>query len=295
MLRAVDALRRVLLVSGVALGLTAGLAGCVPEALKPAPMPARETARETAVRGPAPSGSDPRLDVCGNHIDAQTELHMGFIEQMLDQQLPRAAVAHLDAMSATHQALPGALYLRAEALRRAGDLDEALPVYRSLTATCLKGLGHHGLGRIAAARCDYAGAREALTIARQQRPIDPRIHNDLGYLDFIQGDYVAAESAFRTALELNARKRGRAATNLMMLLVTQGRLEEATALARELELPQRMISRWTPGQRPVNGCQPAVAEPGSATPAPTLAFPDPPDHSQSAGTPASSRRYLDEN
>lgn len=291
MLLAGNTLRRVMLAFGVALGLLSGLAGCVPEALKPAPMPARET----AAGGPPPSGSDPRLDVCGNHIDAQTELHMGFIEQMLDQQLPRAAVAHLDAMSATHQALPGALYLRAEALRRAGDLDAAVLVYRSLTATCLKGLGHHGLGRIAAARCDYAGAREALTVARQERPIDQRIHNDLGYLDFIQGDYVAAESAFRTALELNARKRGRAATNLMMLLVTQGRLDEATALARELELPQRMISRWTPGQRPVSGCQSAVAEPGSVTPEPPFVFPVPPDQSQTAGAPASSRRYLDEN
>lgn len=292
---AADALRRGWLATGLVLGLGAGLAGCVPEALKPSPMPARPPQSETAARGPSPSVSDPRLDACGNQIDAQTELHLGFIEQMLDQQLPRAAVAHLDAMSAPQQSLPGALYLRAEALRRAGDLDAAWSVYSSLTTTCLRGLGHHGLGRIAAARCDYAGAREALTVARRERPIDQRIHNDLGYLDFIQGDYIAAESAFRTALELNARKRGRAATNLMMLLVTQGRLDEATALARELELPQRMISRWTPGERPSAGCTPVAAEPAPASPAASFAFPGPPDHAQTAGAPDSSRRYLDEN
>lgn len=169
---------------------------------------------------------------CGADTDQSDELHLSLIEQMLDRNLHLAALAHLDALAPAQQQQPRARYLRAEAQRRGGQLDAAVTVYRELLGSCLAGLGHFGLGRIAAQRCAMADAQSELEQARKLRPVDARIHNDLGYVYLARGNYPLAEQEFVTAMQLTGAA-GPAVRNLLTLLVHQQRMAEADALARE--------------------------------------------------------------
>src|SRR5437870_11254475 len=117
---------------GLALLLSCGGAGCA--SLR---LPA--LGEEQASESPA---SDPH------------RLHLELIEKMLENGRAHAALAHLDALAPDEAAAPGARLLRAEALRRTGQLDAAWRIYEPLLVTEAAASAWRGLALIKAERGD---------------------------------------------------------------------------------------------------------------------------------------------
>src|SRR5437879_6271112 len=65
----------------------------------------------------------------------EPKLHLELIEKMLEGGRAHAALAHLDALGPEAAAAPAAQLLRAEALRRIGQRDQAWRVYETLLVT----------------------------------------------------------------------------------------------------------------------------------------------------------------
>lgn len=211
-------------------------------------------ARDDRARKAAAASRD-----CGAEIRESSDLHLSLIEEMLDRGLFHAALAHLDALDAKAAAAPRARYLRAEALRRGGDVAQAQAVYTGLLDTCLGGLGHFGLGRIAAAQCSLDKADRELEQARQMRPVDARIVNDLGMVRFARRDYARAAESFRTAVELT-RGEGPAMRNLLHVLVVQQQWAQAEQVARRFSVNLAEIEALREAPVPYFGCAQARAQ-----------------------------------
>lgn len=183
--------------------------------------------------------STTRRGACGEPMSATTGMQITLIRQMLDDDKPRAALAHLDSLSleATGADLAEPRLLRGEALRRTGKRDAADRIYDSLTATCLAADAWRGIARNQAARGDMATALASMRKARESRPIDAAIRNDLGYLHLLEGQPRQAEEEFLTALELSPNY-ARAARNLVMALYAQGNARQATRIAERYGIGQ---------------------------------------------------------
>jgi tetratricopeptide (TPR) repeat protein len=175
------------------------------------------------------------------------------IEEMIEQGLNHAALAHLDALEPKAREAPRAIYLRAEVQRRGGDLSGAQQTYTRLLDTCLGGLGHFGLGRIAMTRCGFDEARHELERARALRPVDARVLNDLGMVYFARGDLDAARDSFQTAVELT-RGKGPAPYNLVHVLLLQQRDQEAIDVARHFGVRQAKLLELQEQGAPDLGC-----------------------------------------
>jgi Flp pilus assembly protein TadD len=199
---------------------------------------------------------------CGAEVAEAQDLHLSLIEEMLGRGLFHAALAHLDALPAKSREVPRARYLRAEALRRGGDLAAAQPVYTGLLDTCLGGLGHFGLGRIAASQCALATAQGELELARASRPVDVRVLNDLGMVYFARGDLPAAQQSFQTAVELT-RGEGPATRNLLHVLVAQQRWSEAEQVAGRFAVNLASLEALRDVPAPDLGCAQAAQVQGS--------------------------------
>lgn len=194
---------------------------------------------------------------CGAELREGQDLHLSLIEEMLEQGLFHAALAHLDALEPKARDAPRAQYLRAEALRRSGDMSAARPVYAALLTTCLGGLGHFGLGRIAASQCELDQAQLDLEQARERRPVDARIANDLGMVYFARGDLTAAQQSFQTAVEL-ARGQGPATRNLLHVLVRREHWSDAERMARQYGVGLGEIEALREAPVPDLGCAKAA-------------------------------------
>lgn len=196
---------------------------------------------------------------CGADVRNESDLHLSLIEEMLDRGLFHAALAHLDALDAASREAPRARYLRAEALRRGGELPAARAVYAGLLETCLGGLGHFGLGRIAAAQCSLDVAEQELETARQMRPVDARVLNDLGMVHFARGNLPAAARTFQTAVELT-RGEGPSTRNLLHVLVRQQSWTQAENVARRYGMGLSDIEVLRDVPAPDFGCTHAAAK-----------------------------------
>lgn len=160
------------------------------------------------------------------------------IEQLLTDDKPYAALAQLDG---TTDASLRARYLRAEALRRVGNLQAAQAAYEGLMNTCMSGKAHHGLGLVAARQGQLAPALKHLRQARSALPTDARVRNDLGYALLLANELPGARLEFLTALDLEPGD-ARAARNLVMLAFRQGDDSQAESLARRFGLDSALTA-----------------------------------------------------
>ncbi|HEY9198940.1 MAG TPA: hypothetical protein VIR60_06205 [Gammaproteobacteria bacterium] len=168
-------------------------------------------------------------------LDSSTEVQLGLVRQMLDQDRHYAGLAHLAALDPAVQASAQARYLKAELQRHTGSDQEAERNYRELLGSCLAGYGHHGLGLLSAQR-DLAQATTELHEAARLLPTDPRVRNDLGYALLLMQDGSGARREFMTAIELGDYKQ-RASLNLMLLMLYEGDERGADRLRVRLKLP----------------------------------------------------------
>src|SRR5258706_14881586 len=114
-------------------------------------------------------------------LSAQDEprLHLELIEKMLEGGRAHAALAHLDALDPEAKAAPGAQLLRAEALRRMKQTEQAWRVYELLLVTEAAAPAWRGLALIKADQGDLATAVDWLRKARDLQPTAARYRNDL--------------------------------------------------------------------------------------------------------------------
>ncbi|WP_355662077.1 hypothetical protein [Halomonas salifodinae] len=176
---------------------------------------------------------------CGERYGGEVGVQLAMIRQQLDDERPRAALAYLDTYGFDY---PDAKLLRAEALRRIDERALADRVYEELRRTCLAADAYRGLALNAANRGVLDEALSLMQQARDRRPADARIRNDLGYLLLLGGDHPGARRQFLTALELDEGQRN-AATNLVLSLMQEGRPDEAQRMARRYGVDGALLAQ----------------------------------------------------
>lgn len=143
-----------------------------------------------------------------------------------------ASLAYADAIQQQYGSSPQVLALRAEALRKTGQLDEATTLFESLTATPEAAQAWHGLGLIAGERSEYAQAAQYLHRAAVLLPTDADLQNDLGYAQLRQGQMGQARVSLGKAIELDAAN-PRILSNMALFLWASGREQDAEALMQQ--------------------------------------------------------------
>lgn len=156
-------------------------------------------------------------------------MYRALIERMQAQGLFFASLAHIAQFENQFGASPESTLLRARAQRETGQLDQSAEAYRGLVNTPLAAPAWHGLGLIAGARSDYAGAATALAEAARRAPTDPMVLNDYGYALLRAGNVGAARLPFAQAAELDAGN-PKIIANLAVYLRVSGETTRADAV-----------------------------------------------------------------
>jgi Flp pilus assembly protein TadD len=209
-----------------------GLGGCAADAVNP--VATTNTSAE-----PEPQAR--QTDDCGS-LENADRLRLSLIQDELNADRPRAALAYFDALPEQLKSHPRAIYQRAEAWRDIADYAQARVAYRELLSGCLEGAAYHGLGLVAAADNDRAGALDKLRRARELLAADPRVRNDYGYALLLDGQLPQARGEFQTALELSAQQ-PRAASNLVLVLLVEGNEKAALHVAHTKALDAEQLER----------------------------------------------------
>ena len=203
---------------------------------------------------------------CGGEFTADQRMYLELVHKMVAQGQYHAALAHLDQLEKRTSA-PQTRYLRAEALRYAGQMHEAESLYRSLSTGCMAGYGLHGLGLLAAEGGRLEQAEDFLRQAVRERPVDAESHNDLGMVLLLRGQRQSAREEFLTAAELD-RKSLLPVENLIVLMLAEKQDEDAHRLAAQRGLNAQDLARLAErGQRLAESSNPS-GPPAASSPSP---------------------------
>lgn len=162
-------------------------------------------------------------------LSQEQELTLNLAQKTADEGRLHAALANLERLPAS---LPQARLNKARIMRSL-NRPEARALYASLVNTCLKAQGEHGLGQLASAQGRYDEALTHLRLAASLDPTSDTIRNDLGVVYMNLGRLDEARFELLTALELNEAEQ-QPALNLLTLLIYQGMLPQADALAERM-------------------------------------------------------------
>lgn len=188
-------------------------------------------ARAQADRAAADAALEPGTDALQTPA-----IHVRLIEQMQRDGLWFASLAHLDALERRTPATAQTLRLRADALRRTGQIAESRQQYLRLLDTPLAGAAYHGLGLLAGADADFPRAIEMLAQARQRDPTDVLVLSDLGYAMLRAGRTAQARVPLMQASQLQPDQ-PQVQANLALYLFAMRRGNEAEQLMSARNLP----------------------------------------------------------
>lgn len=164
----------------------------------------------------------------------ERDLYLAVIRNLNDDGKGHAAIAYLDDYDQRYPADMRARLLRADCLAGTGEFVQAQALYQSLVADPVQAAAAYaGLGGIAAARGDWAGAAAAYRRAVALAPTQPGYRNDLGYALLRQDKATEALFILRQAHELspgNARVRN----NLLLALIRAGHRADADSMLRSI-------------------------------------------------------------
>jgi len=181
-------------------------------------------------------------------VSAEETTKLGFIQQMLAEGKPHAALAHLEAANIKNEQ---AALLRAHGLRQTGRALQAQVIYEQLTTSCVSGHAYRGLGLIASNAGHLQESLRYLQAASDALPTEHTIRNDHGYVLMQSGATEPALHEFLTAVELAPDYR-QAAHNLILLLYQQGDTARAEAFARQFGVDaeeMQQLKKMTPENR----------------------------------------------
>lgn len=172
----------------------------------------------------------------GANIDTQAT-YVKVVDQMQQQGLWFASLAHIDALEQRWGITPDSTRLRADALRQTGQADLAETTYKRLLSTPMESAGYRGLGLIAGARGNYAEAAQLLKQAQRRTPTDPLLLSDLGYANLRAGRVEEARLPLMQALQLQPDSK-QAQANVALYLEVTNQREQATALMDANRMPE---------------------------------------------------------
>lgn len=200
----------------------------------------------------------------GANIDTQAT-YIKVVEQMQQQGLWFASLAHIDALEQRWGTTPESTRVRADALRQTGQAELAEAAYKRLLSTPLESAGYRGLGLLAGARGNYAEAAQLLKQAQRRTPTDPLLLSDLGYANLRAGRFEEARLPLMQALQLQPDSK-QAQANVALYLEATNQREQATALMDVNRMPEatRAAVREAAAQIRVPGNPAAAAVPAIA-------------------------------
>ena len=164
-------------------------------------------------------------------LSKEHELALNLSQKMMAEGRLHAALANIEQLPNT---LAEARLGKAKILRLL-KRPEAEYLYDSLLNTCLVDQGYHGLAQLSVEKNDNEQALGYLKKAVALSPVNEAMRNDLGVIYLNLGKFEEARFELLTAIELNESNK-RAASNLLTLLIHQGKLDQAGQLVSRYQL-----------------------------------------------------------
>lgn len=170
---------------------------------------------------------------CYQESNQEQSVRLDLIRQLVDGGQYYSALAHLEREPFESD---GAHFLKAESLRKTGQLDKSIGVYASLQKGCLRAFGHLGRGKVLAVQGRLGEALTELKNARDMLPTDANIRNDYGFTLLASGDFTSARQEFVTAIQLD-NNHTIAIRNLVLSLILSGDTRMAWTVASHHGIP----------------------------------------------------------
>lgn len=148
----------------------------------------------------APTTSDPGPDWSSAQNDR--ELYFAVIKGLQSAGQSQAALAYLDDYDKRYPGDINAKLLRANALLSIGEGKQAERLFREVIGTGAVSAGHNGLGKVYAARQNWAEAIRDFSVAAQAEPTNAKILNNLGFAMLMGGRIIDAYTPLARAAEL---------------------------------------------------------------------------------------------
>jgi len=136
-------------------------------------------------------------------VEREKNLHLKLVQTMVEQDNAYAALAHLDSYDQKWGADRPSKQLRADALRKTSQLDQAELVYKSLLGgkeAIKSGPAWYGLGKVSIERGDLKSATTRLEKSIQVDPLNINAYSDLGLVYLLEGQ---KEPAYNTLMKAN--------------------------------------------------------------------------------------------
>ncbi len=152
---------------------------------------------------------------------ARPKVALSLIRQAQSEGRYFASLAYVDAYRQAYGDTPEVQVLRANALRRTGQVQASADAYRALLGGPQAAYAFHGLGLLAGGQGDFEQAADYLGQAARLRPTDAQMLNDLGYALLRGGSIQAARVPLGQAAELEPGN-ARILANLALLLLAEG-------------------------------------------------------------------------
>lgn len=212
------------------------------------------TLQKTSPRTPAPAAMSIKPTVSAsqsevNHIndralaEQEMSLHLSSTKALLEQGNGHAALANLDAYDKKWSPDRQSKQLRADALRKLGQLDQAEAIYQSLLSSNDQqenGAILYSLGKLAIERGDLKTALGHFEKSIQIDPLGLDVYTDLGLAYLLDGQ---KEPAYNTLLKANELANGDLKT--MTNLALWGLVFDDFTMA--MEIADRL--KWTDNTR----------------------------------------------
>lgn len=136
--------------------------------------------------------------------EQEKAIHLGLVKKMIDQNNGYAALAHLDSYDKKWGADLKSRLLRADALRKTGQYDQAEQAYQSLLGSGDdQGQVWYGLGKISIEKGKLNAAEVRLEKAVQIDPLKIDAYTDLGLVYLLDGKKDLSYNALMKASELS--------------------------------------------------------------------------------------------
>src|SRR6185503_13102187 len=133
------------------------------------------------------------------------DLYLSVIGQLIEYEKYHAALAHLEQFERLYGSTETSHRFKGDAWLALGQLSEAEREYTAVGSAAMSGYGSHGLGRVAAARDDWARALGYFEEAVRDQPTSANFLNDLGCALYRLGRVEEAEFQLQKALDLAPR------------------------------------------------------------------------------------------
>ncbi|MDX1668975.1 MAG: tetratricopeptide repeat protein [Limnobacter sp.] len=151
-----------------------------------------------------PEGIDPIYEESLRaKAEREREIHLTLVQRMIQQDSTYAALAHLDAYQQKWGTSLASQRLRADALRKTRQFDQAEAIYQTLLSSENSSQAWYGLGRVAIDKGDLTTAVPRLEKAIDRDPLYVEAYSDLGLVYLLLNNKQPAYDTLMKASQLS--------------------------------------------------------------------------------------------